>query len=136
MDLPDNIRRFLDDSRRFATLATINPDGTPQQSVIWYEVAGNKIIMNTKHGRKKERNLRRDPRASLCVEDGYRYVALRGETTLVDDPATSQADIERIAIRYSGEAGGRKQMSEQFSREERVTVHFTIASIATQGDFE
>lgn len=135
MNLDTNIRTFLEEDRRFAILATIDPDGTPQQSVIWYEVAGDEIVMNTKRGRKKERNLRRNPTASICVEDGYRYVTLRGETTLVDDPATTQADIERIAIRYDGKERARKHMSEQFSHEERVTIHFSISSVTSQGHF-
>ncbi|MBF6589385.1 MAG: PPOX class F420-dependent oxidoreductase, partial [Ktedonobacterales bacterium] len=77
MRIPEHVRRFLDEPR-FAVLATLSPDGTPQQTVIWYELDGDEIVMNTAEGRIKSGNLRRDPRISLCVEDGYRYVTLTG----------------------------------------------------------
>lgn len=80
--------------------------------------------MNTKRGRLKDRNLRRDPRASLCIEDGYRYIALRGSVTLIDDQEVAQADIAQLAERYHGAARAGEQMRDQFSREERVTIRF------------
>jgi PPOX class probable F420-dependent enzyme len=128
---PDG-RAFLDEPR-FGVLATINADGTPQQSTIWYELQSDDIMMNTKRGRLKDRNLRRDARASLCVEDGYRYVAVRGFVTLVDDQAVAQADIERLAVRYDGEAKAAEQVRNQFSQEQRVTIRLQIEHIKEYG---
>ena len=119
--LSKEARIFLGEPR-FGVLATINADGTPQQSVVWYELQGDEIMMNTKRGRLKDRNLRRDPRAALCVEDGNHYIALRGAVTLLDDQSIAQPDIERLAVRYDGEEKARGQMRNQFSREERVTI--------------
>src|SRR5690242_1955254 len=85
--LSEDLRRFLEEPR-FAVVATINPDGMPQQTVVWYGLRGDEILMNTARGRRKERNLRRDPRLSLAVEDGYRYAAIAGIARLVDDQAT------------------------------------------------
>ena len=76
-------RTFLEEER-FAVLATVNA-GSPQQTVMWYEVRGDTIVMNTKRGRKKDRNLIRDPRASVCIEDGFRYVTLEGTIEIIDD---------------------------------------------------
>ena len=55
--LPEEVRSLLNE-RRFAVLATINSDGTPQQTAMWYELRGDAIMMNTRVGRIKEINLR------------------------------------------------------------------------------
>lgn len=119
--LSEEARKFLNEPR-FGVLATINADGTPQQSVVWYELQGDEILMNTKRGRLKDRNLRRDPRAALAIEDGNHYVSLRGPVRLIDDQAVAQPDIERLAVRYDGEEKAREQMRVQFSHEARVTI--------------
>jgi len=75
--LSENIRAFLQEPR-FAVLATINKDGTPQLTTMWYLLEGDTIVMNTKIGRTKERNMRRDPRISVCFEDGDDYRACLG----------------------------------------------------------
>src|SRR5688500_10358198 len=67
--LTDAVRAFLDEGPRFCVLATINADGTPQQSVMWYERRGDTIMMNTEISRLKAKNLQRDTRASICVEE-------------------------------------------------------------------
>jgi len=64
-ELSESVRRFLAEPR-FAVLATINADGTPQQSVMWYELRDGYILMNTAAGRVKDLNVRRDPRVSVC----------------------------------------------------------------------
>src|SRR5205085_10587662 len=97
--LSDKARAFLN-QKRFAVLATINPDGTPQLTTMWYELQGDEIMMNTKAGRAKEHNLRRDQRIAICIEDEYHYVTLSGTAELIDNQATAQADIKRLAERY------------------------------------
>jgi PPOX class probable F420-dependent enzyme len=85
--LNNEIRRLLD-GRNFAVLATINPDGGPQSSVIWVARDGDDVLFSTVAGRRKHRNLERDPRASLTVidsEDQYNYVELRGRITRMDE---------------------------------------------------
>ena len=74
--LSDKAREFLNE-KRFAVLATINKDGTPQQTVMWYELQGDEVMMNTAQGRLKDRTLARDPRTSICIEDGQRFVTPR-----------------------------------------------------------
>ncbi|HEX5549006.1 MAG TPA: pyridoxamine 5'-phosphate oxidase family protein, partial [Ktedonobacterales bacterium] len=59
MPLQDNVRAFLQE-RRFGVLATINEDGSAQQTVMWYDVDGDNILMNTRARRVKDGNLRRD----------------------------------------------------------------------------
>ena len=130
MPLQDNVRAFLKE-RRFGVLATINEDGSAQQTVMWYDVDGDNILMNTRARRVKDGNLRRDGRASLCVADGYTFVTLEGVVELDDDQATAQADIRRLAIRYDGEESGIRQADENFSKQQRVTIHLKVTNVIT-----
>jgi PPOX class probable F420-dependent enzyme len=126
--LTDEVREFLAE-RRFAVAATINPDGTPQQSVMWYDLRGDMIMMNTLVGRQKEKNLKRDTRISFCVEDEYNYVTITGTATLDYDPDRSQADIFALAVRYQGEEGGERMARNTFRKQERVTIYLEIEKV-------
>ena len=120
--LSEKARAFLNE-KHFAVLATINTDGTPQLTTMWYLLEGDTIVMNTKAGRIKERNMRRDPRIAICVEDGYNYVTISGNVEMIDDPEIAQRDIYRLAVRYDGEEAARQKVADQFSKERRVTLH-------------
>jgi PPOX class probable F420-dependent enzyme len=77
------------DGRNFAVLATVNPDGSPQTSVMWIGRDGNDLLFSTVEGRRKYRNMLRDPRVSVTVLDSanrYNYVELRGRVTITPDP--------------------------------------------------
>ena len=130
MRLDETVREFLREPR-FGVLATTKRDGTPQQSVIWYDLDGDDILMNTATGRAKNSNLRRDSRASLCVADGYRYVTVEGTVEIEDNQAIAQADIRRLAIRYDGEESGNRQADERFSKQQRVTVRLKVENVIT-----
>ncbi len=120
--LSEKARAFLNEIR-FAVLATINSDSTPQLTTMWYLLEEDTIVMNTKAGRIKERNMRRDPRIAICVEDGYNYVTISGTIELIDDPEIAQRDIYRLAVRYDGEEAARQKVADQFSKERRITLH-------------
>lgn len=121
--------RALLQERRFAVLGTINKDGSPQLTTMWYLLDGDMILMNTKAGRTKEQNMRRDPRISVCIEDGYSYVTISGTVEMIDDPQITQRDIHRLAVRYDGEESARRQMEEQFSKETRVTLRLKLEHV-------
>ena len=85
--LNDEIRRLLD-GRHFAVMATINPDGGPQTSAMWLGREDDDVLFSTLVGRRKHRNLLRDPRVSVTIldsDDPYNYVELRGTCTFTDD---------------------------------------------------
>ena len=122
VDLSEKARAYLQELR-FAVMATINQDGTPQLTTMWYLLEDDgTIMMNTKVGRAKERNMRRDPRISICIEDGYDFLTINGTVEMIDDPEIAQHDIYRLSRHYHGEAKARRQMEEQFSKETRVSL--------------
>jgi PPOX class probable F420-dependent enzyme len=128
--LSDNIRQVLDQTY-FAVLATINADGSPQQTVMWYELIGDRIMMNTEAGRLKEFNIQRDPRVSVCVEDHYNYVTLSGRAILDYDPERAQADIARLACRYQTPEKAERLIS-SFQEEKRITIWIDIEHTITK----
>jgi PPOX class probable F420-dependent enzyme len=128
----DDVRAFLEEER-FGVLGTVNADGRPQQTVMWYELRGDVIVMNTKRGRKKDRNLLRDPRASLCVEDGFRYVTLDGTIETIEDQATAQADIAALARRYHDAAKAEEMTRDLFEPQERVSLLLHVDRVDVHG---
>jgi PPOX class probable F420-dependent enzyme len=127
------VRAFLAEPR-FAVLGTIREDGTPQLTVIWYELQRDLLLFNTRVGREKERNIARDRRVSVCVEDGYRFVTLEGRVSKqVDDIAAARADILRLGVRYDGPVEARRQYDALWSRQLRITYHMTIEGVHTVG---
>jgi PPOX class probable F420-dependent enzyme len=132
MTLSDAVRAFLKE-KRFAVLATINADGAPQQTIMWYELQGDEIMMNTRDGRVKASNFRRDPRASICVEDGYRGVTIQGTVRLVEDPETAQADIRRLAVLNHGSEKGDAMAENSFAKQRRLTIRLPIEHVMPHG---
>ncbi|MEO7000959.1 MAG: PPOX class F420-dependent oxidoreductase [Ktedonobacterales bacterium] len=132
MPLSEKARAFLTE-QRFAVLATINADGAAQQTVMWYELRGDTILMNTAVGRIKNQNLRQEPRISICVSVGYTYVTISGTAQLIDDPQTAQADIRALAILNHGQEEGTRQSEEQFSKQQRVSIYLPIERVIAYG---
>ena len=130
MGLDPKVKAFLTDELRWGVLATSNPDGSIQQSVMWFDLEGDKILMNTKRGRLKDRNMLADPRLSLCFESDYKYVTIRGTASLIDDQERAHGDIHRLAVKYHGQERADEMMHEQFLHEERITVLMSIDSVS------
>ncbi len=95
--------RELFDGTNFATVSSVNLDGSPQASVVWVRTDGDDILFSTVKGRRKHRNLERDPRTSILVvdpSDPYVYAEVRGRVTLTDDPAGDL--IQELSHKYHG----------------------------------
>jgi PPOX class probable F420-dependent enzyme len=83
----DSVRAILD-GKNFAAVATLGPDGAPQNSVVWIKREGDTVLFSSTDGRQKVRNLRRDPRVSLTVfdlADPYRSAEIRGTAEILPD---------------------------------------------------
>jgi PPOX class probable F420-dependent enzyme len=126
--LSENARAFLQE-QRFAVLATLNKDGSPQLTTMWYLLEGDTIMMNTKEGRIKDLNMKRDPRIAICVEDGYNFVTISGTVTMNYDQVTAHQDIYRLAARYHGEEKAKRQLEEKFSKEQRITLRLQCEKV-------
>jgi PPOX class probable F420-dependent enzyme len=128
--IPDAVRAFLEQPR-FGVMATINRSGMPQLTVMWYALLADQdvVVMNTTRGLLKERNLRRDARLSLCVEDGMRYVTLDGRAELYDDRAQQEQEVnEWIAPRYIGQRLG-AQRWEVIKDSDRVGIRMHVERV-------
>ncbi len=132
MQLSEGMQAFLAE-RRFAVLATIGEDGMPHQTVMWFELVSDYVLMNTARGRIKDKHVRRDARASICVEDEYRYLTISGTLVLDDEPETAQADIARLARRYEGDSPRTASMIANFRKQERVTIRLRIENVVANG---
>jgi PPOX class probable F420-dependent enzyme len=126
------VRAFLEE-KRFAVLATINPDGTPHQTVMWYAVEDDRIMMNTKRRRRKDRNLLRDQRISLCVEEGQRFVTISGRAIVDENPVLGQETIRALAVRYDGEEKADEQVRNDYSKQHRLTIYLPLESVIVYG---
>ncbi len=104
--LNDAVQKLLDEPNP-AVLGTINPDGSPQTSVVWVARDGNDLLISTAAGRRKERNVRRDPRVSLSVydrDDPEQYAEVRGLAAVYEDAGRELA--VRMAEAYEGPGAG------------------------------
>lgn len=91
------------DAPEFATIATINPNGFPQQSVVWVERDGNDLLVSTIKGRRKYLNMVANPKVSVLVYpkgNPYSYVEVRGTVTMVDEGGREL--IDRLNQAYTG----------------------------------
>lgn len=125
-------RAFLDGAR-FAALATVEPDGSAHQTVMWYLLDGDEVVFNTARGRRKPDNLARDPRVSMIVFDGYSFVRVSGRARETATGEAALADIHRLAVRYGGEESAARGM-ERFRKDERVTYRFRIERVYASAD--
>jgi PPOX class probable F420-dependent enzyme len=96
--------RALIDGPNFAAVATLDPDGGPQTSVVWIGIDDDALVFSATEDRRKVRNLRRDPRASVSITDAtnpYRHAQLRGTVTITADPDKSL--LKALSHKYLGE---------------------------------
>ncbi|MGG7572068.1 PPOX class F420-dependent oxidoreductase [Streptomyces sp. BP-8] len=100
--LSDELRMLLD-SPVFVTLATIQPDGSPQVSPVWVKRDGDDLLISTTAGRRKEANIRRDPRVSVVFQPfdaPYTYAEIRGTATLTTEGGPEL--IDELSRKYTG----------------------------------
>ena len=88
----------------FASLATLNPDGSPQVTPVWVDFDGSTILVNTAKGRVKHRNLQRNPNVALSIADPgnpYRYLGIQGRVVEMTEKG-GDAHIDKMAKKYLG----------------------------------
>ena len=126
-------RDFLHEPR-FAVLGTTNEDGSAHLTVMWYVLDGDEIMFNTSAGRKKPENLARDPRASLIVPDGYRFLRVDGTVRANDEQQVAQADIRKLALRYyQSEEHVQRSVNETWAKQHRITYRMPVRHVYSSG---
>ncbi|TDC74345.1 PPOX class F420-dependent oxidoreductase [Streptomyces hainanensis] len=104
-------RAFVSAGTRTAKLATVRADGSPHLAPVWFLLDGDDVVLNTGANTVKGRNLARDGRAALCVDDEtppFAFVVIHGRATLSEDPAELLTWATRIGGRYMGEDEGER----------------------------
>jgi PPOX class probable F420-dependent enzyme len=130
-ELPDNVRQYLEEVR-LAVFGSTNRDGSAHLTGLWYELRDDTIILNTTSASKKVRNLKRDPRGSVCVIDhvAVRHVTVEGTVTFDEEHVAD--DLVRLASRYAGpEAGPR--IAENIAKVPHITLRLSIDKVKTFG---
>lgn len=92
------------ESKQLIVMATVNADGSPQTSPVWFEYKNGEIWINSAKGRLKDRNMRARPVFSGTIVDPanpYRYVEVRGEIFEITEDG-ADAHIDHLANRYLG----------------------------------
>ncbi|MFC9293125.1 PPOX class F420-dependent oxidoreductase [Streptomyces sp. NPDC057011] len=128
IELNETVRGLLD-APHPAVLSTLNPDGSPQSSVVWVTREGGDLLISTEQGRRKERNIVRDGRVGLTVFDlanPFLYAEIRGNATVSED--AGRAVTSRIAEEYLGPEGA-KEFSKAPPEQVRVVVRITPTKV-------
>jgi PPOX class probable F420-dependent enzyme len=130
MPLPDALLDLLR-AKSPCFVTTLMPDGSPQVTETWVDTDGEHIVINTVVGFVKTRNVQRDPRVALAVQDPenpWRYMQVRGR--VVDASTDGAAEhIEQLSQKYTGRPypwyGGRDQ--------QRIRLTIAADSVSGQG---
>jgi PPOX class probable F420-dependent enzyme len=118
---PDEVEPFLQEPR-IAVLTTVGPDSTPLPTPIWYDYRDGKFSMTTGKKAQKVKNIRANPRVSLCVDERsmpYKGVIVVGTATISDQDVAETT--YRIFGRYLPEVAA-KQLADSVLREPAVVI--------------
>jgi PPOX class probable F420-dependent enzyme len=100
--LPQSVKKILQD-KAYGHVITFDAAGKPQVTMVWMDVDGDEVVFNTAEGRLKPKNLRRDPRVIVSVQDRndpQSYMVFHGKATLTESGADAQ--IDQLARRFLG----------------------------------
>jgi PPOX class probable F420-dependent enzyme len=130
----EELRAYLEDNK-VMQVATMGPRGFPHVVPLWFVIDGDDLVGWTFSKSQKAKNLERDPRATVAIEDGVEYQELRG--VMLECDVELERDTERVA--KVGEAlvdrygGGSEEMKEGFRAQapKRVGLRFKPARIVS-----
>jgi PPOX class probable F420-dependent enzyme len=99
--IPDEAKHLFE-NKDFAHIATLNADGSPQNSAVWIGIDGDLVTFNTAEGRLKTKNLQRDPRVAISItnqENPYENLIIQGNVVEMTHDGADE-DIDALAKRY------------------------------------
>jgi PPOX class probable F420-dependent enzyme len=130
-DIPEKFNDLLSDqTKAFASVATVMKDGSPQVTPVWFDTAGPLIRINTASGRVKSRTMTVGRKVALAIMDPanpYRYMQIRGKVTKVTADG-ADAHIDRLANKYMGKDYPFRQAGES-----RILIEIEPESVQTMG---
>ncbi|WP_194814491.1 PPOX class F420-dependent oxidoreductase [Nocardia sp. XZ_19_385] len=88
-ELSPELKKYLDESKVYATVATAGQNGQPHLGVFWVKRDGDDILLSTTVTRQHAKNIARDPRVTILVnppENPFVYAEIRGAATVTEDP--------------------------------------------------
>ena len=101
---PDDIQLLM--GRSHGHFVTLNPDGSPQVTPVWVDADDQgHVLVNTASGRKKDRNVRRDPRVAMSVQDHddpYRWLSVTGTVVHITEGPEALDHIAALSLIYTG----------------------------------
>jgi PPOX class probable F420-dependent enzyme len=127
-DIPSDYLDILTEKKAFAHLATLQPDGSPQVTPVWFDYTNGVVRVNTAKGRIKARNLSVGSKVALSILDpdnAYRYIQIRG-TVSKETTDGAVAHIDSLAKKYLG------QDVYPWHNEKDVRVIYEISPTAAQ----
>ena len=127
-------RAFLLEGTRTGKLATVRKDGRPHVAPIWFTLDGDTLIFTTGENTVKAKNMRRDVRVCLCVDDEtppFAYIQVEGTVTFSEDREELLKWATRIGCRYMGEA-----LAEAYGRRNGVPGELLVRLSPTRVIFE
>src|SRR5919112_5549083 len=101
----EEYRSFMLARARTAVLATVRADGRPHAAPIWFDLEGDTLVFTTGESTVKGRNMRRDPRVSLCIDEEeppFHFVVIEGNSELTAEDSDLLYRATRIEGRYMG----------------------------------
>ncbi|HWE63560.1 MAG TPA: PPOX class F420-dependent oxidoreductase [Chloroflexota bacterium] len=121
---------FLMEGTRTGKLATVRDDGRPHVVPIWFVLDGETVVFTTGESSVKGRNIARDPRVALCVDDQqppFSFVLVEGTAETAPNPPEMLEWSIRIAERYMGPA-----LAEQFGKRNAVDGELLVRLTPTR----
>jgi PPOX class probable F420-dependent enzyme len=128
--IPEIYLDLLLEKKALAHLATVMPDGSPQNTPVWFDYTDGKIRVNSALGRTKVRNMKQGAKVALSIMDPGnpdRYVQLRGTVTRVAQDEAAAAHIDSLAHKYLG------LDKNPYANAEDIRVMFEITVTSVQG---
>lgn len=101
--------------------------------MVWYELVGDRILVNSAEGRRWPANLRRDPRCSFMVEDRYDYVQILGRVRMDDNQEVAQAQMARMAAKYLSDPALLAKNLAMFKTQQRILIEIIPERIGAHG---
>ena len=127
---------FLSEGTRTGKLATVRADGSPHIAPIWFVLDGDDLVFNTGKDTVKGRNLERDGRIALCVDDDrppFAFVVVQGTAEVSDELAVVRHWAARIGARYMGEDRA-EEFGERNGVPGELLVRVRITKVLAQAD--